>query len=142
MTAHPCKYSCGAMLTAHEKVQHERHHCTALAERRRERKCKWRECALPFRLKTQSPRQEYCSKKCWARAAREDDRRKVPNEERKGAKPMQAVCTEVEREHLRMAPQRLKEREVVLEVRRSANALEAAREKSYALWFSLLGVAA
>lgn len=137
----PCKYGCGAMVGRHQKVGHEKFYCTALADRTPPtRACKWRECEAIFTLKTQSPHQEYCSKRCWARAAREDDGRKLPNEERKGAKPHAAIISTEDREALQVAHIRLREAEVRLEVRRAGNALEEAREHSYALWFSLLGI--
>lgn len=135
----PCKHGCGAMLVRQRKVSHEHYHCPTLKKPTVHRKCAWQECTVVFEVKPQHPTKAYCSKLCWDRKSRHGKKQGLPVVERKNPAPMSTVASEVELEELRMAPVRLREAEVALEARRLEAEQEERREKSYALWGSLLG---
>lgn len=143
MSAQPCRQGCGAIVTRFQKTSHERFKCPKLAERRKSkeritRKCKRHDCDVVFVVHPKNPHKEFHSKKCWSRQAREDDKRRLPNAERTGPKPFEAVLTEEDLEHLRMSAKRLVDAQVALEARRMGTAIEVNRERSLALWLELL----
>lgn len=143
MSAQPCRQGCGALVTRFQKTSHERFKCPKLAERRKSeeritRKCVRPECPVVFVVHPKNPHKAFCSKKCWGRQAREDDKRRLPNAERTGPKPFEAVLTEADLEHLRMSAKRLVDAQVALEARRMGTAIEMNRERSYDLWHELL----
>lgn len=134
----PRRHGCGTMLTRQRRKSHERK-CPKLAKPPRPtQKCVRHDCAVVFVVHPKNPHKEFCSKKCWGRQAREDDKRRVPNAERTGAKPFEAVLDAADLEHLRMSAKRLVDAQVALQARRMGAAIEANRERSHALWLELL----
>jgi hypothetical protein len=89
------------------------------------RKCELAECSEVFDVPRNSPNKRFCCKAHWEKA------RDVP-----------APTTAEIREEAHMAALRCKEERVASAARRLEAEQEAARETSYALWFSLLGRAA
>jgi hypothetical protein len=103
------------------------------------RKCKTEGCEVLVYPKPKSPSQAFCSRKC-RRKKEHDQRAERWRREKADTKPKGVDFTMEDKEALHMAPMRLREAEVALQARRIEAEQEAAREKSYALWFDLLGI--